>query len=90
MYNWDPSKFQARRSSGHWDSVSNQRMFLEELVKKLHLKDKSGWYTVSKKTLTEHGGDGLLHKYHGSFRKLLTTVYSEYLRKHEIVFLFIE
>ncbi len=52
---------------------------MDELAKKLNIIDKEEWYKITIKTIQQNGGSGLLSKYNGSPRKLLTTVYPEYL-----------
>ncbi len=78
IYNWDLTKFSAV-PSGYWDSLPNQRTFLDDIAKKLNIKSESDWYQVRRNTLFEHGACGLLvHKYGGSRIKMLQTVYPEY------------
>ncbi len=62
----------------HWNSVANQRAFMDELAKKLNIKSPTDWYKVTRGTFTQYGGDGLLQRYHSSFYKLLSSVYAEY------------
>ncbi len=66
------------RFRGYWDQVSNQRLFLDDLGKKLNITDQEGWYKVTRKILRQHGGDGLIQKYNCSPHQLLTAVYPEY------------
>ncbi len=63
---------------GYWKNISNQRDFLNELAKKLNITEASGWYTVTKEVLRQHGGSGLLQTYNNSPSKLLTTLFPEY------------
>ncbi len=75
--------------SRHWNSVSNQRAFLDELARKLNITDQEGWYKVTTTMLKEYGGAGLLTKYSTQKKQssssasspminLLSTVYPEY------------
>ncbi len=76
IYRWDSTKFKAKVN---WDEPASQRAFMDNLAKKLNITNLDGWYTVQAKTIEQHGGYGLLHKYSNSPRKLITTVYPEYL-----------
>ncbi len=79
IFEWDFSKF-AQVPSGYWDSISNQRVFLQEVAKSLHITDREGWYKITVKALQSHGGAGLLKcKYNDSPYKLLTSIFPEYL-----------
>ncbi len=64
---------------GHWDKLSNQKIFLNDLASRLNIKDKSGWYKMTVKSFQQHGAAGLLEKYGNSPSKLLSTVFPEYL-----------
>ncbi len=63
---------------GHWDIVSHQRLFMDELSKKLNITNYAQWYQVSSLDLKQNKGSALLNKYH-SLSRLLQTVYPEYL-----------
>ncbi len=63
---------------GHWDDISNQRAFMDELAKKLNIHDKEDWYKVSVKMVKQCGGAGVLSKYKDSVIELITSVYKEY------------
>ncbi len=83
-YNWDLSKFRTSDSKmshnhGYWSDLDTQRSFMESLAKALNIQDTEGWYHVTKKTIEEHGGGGLLSQYDGSPSKLLQSVYPKYL-----------
>ncbi len=51
---------------------------MENLAKRLNIRDQEGWYSLTLNTLKQNGGYGLLQKYNGSPSKLLTNVYPEY------------
>ncbi len=63
---------------GHWDDVSNQLAFMNDLAKKLSITDTEGWFGITWATLRENEGSGLLKKYNNSLPKLLGTVYPYY------------
>ncbi len=50
---------------------------MDDLAKKLNIRDPEGWYKISKSQLQRNGGSALLQKYHER-SKLLMAVYPEY------------
>ncbi len=72
-HHWEDHKF--KRPSNYWNDPSNQRQFMDDLIKKLNLTSLKFLTTSS---LQKNGGASLLQKYHGSVTKLLVTVYPEY------------
>ncbi len=84
IYSWDNSKFShvhKHLGTGYWDDISNQRLFMEEMAKKLNISDHEEWYKVGQSVLYHHGAGGLLSaKYNNSPSKLLTRVFPEYLQ----------
>ncbi len=61
-----------------WGNIYAQKHFLDELAKKLNIRDKADWYNITTNTFRDHGGQELLRMYNNSTSKLLSTVYSEY------------
>ncbi len=57
--------------------MSNQKAFMDDLAKRVHIKDREGWFHVTHDAVIQHGGGALL-KYYGSMKKLLQSVYPEY------------
>ncbi len=51
---------------------------MNELGKKLQITDLSGLYNITKTSIANHGGRGLLKRYNNSVSNLLKTVYPEY------------
>jgi hypothetical protein len=49
---WDPSLF-SRTPVGHWNDLNNQKRKLEEVGKKLGVKELEDWYFVSRKKVRE-------------------------------------
>ena len=78
-YNWEPMKF-LKSPQHYWSNKENQRIFMDDLSKKLGFKegDREPWYKVSHKTLNENGGSGLLAQYHGSYPDVLKGVFPEF------------
>jgi len=62
---------------GYWDSLENQRDFVEWLGIKLGFKMMEDWYKVNVKDIAGNGGGGLLLKYTGSPHKLLEAIYPQ-------------
>jgi len=62
----------------HWQSIANQRHFLDWLAQQIGMKNMDGWYKVSASEVKKRGGAGLLTHYGGSISKALKTVYPEY------------
>ncbi len=56
-----------RRSWSEWNDTSNQRLFLDALIKKLHItEDPERWGKITRRIVEQHGGDGILRsKYNG-------------------------
>jgi hypothetical protein len=46
-YNWLPWKFAVRCPRNFWESVENQRKFMDWAGKQLNVKEMSDWYKVS-------------------------------------------
>jgi hypothetical protein len=61
--------------SSYWDSVNNQRKFINWAIKELNIKDKSDWYDVN---LHEIGGGGLLNKFKDNMPLLLDNFFPDY------------
>jgi len=64
---------------GHWNSINNQRVALENMAKNLKIEHMSDWYKVKIKDVeAERGGSSILKKYGNSLRRALQTVYPEF------------
>ncbi len=79
-YKWDVMKFDTL-PHGYFNSLSNQRVFMDELTKELKITNISELYSVTRQQLIQHGAAGLLSKYQHSPKRLLKTIYPEYLEK---------
>lgn len=61
-------------------NISSQKVFMDNIARKMNIHSPEGWYQITKSTIFEFGGKDLLDKYYqGSISKLLQTVYPEYL-----------
>jgi len=76
-HSWDLAKF-SKRPQNYWASVENHRKFMDDLGKKLKLRDLDGWYSVSIIDLIPFGVWRILDLYGRSLTKLLTKVYPEH------------
>ncbi len=65
-------------TKGFWKDISNQRIVLDALAKRLNITDQEDWYKVTRKVFVQNGAGGLLQKYSGSPSKLLAAIYPEY------------
>ncbi len=76
-YHWNESMFRSivkTVPNGYWDSISNQRHFLDEFMQKNQIKQ----IQITTTLLQKHGGSGVLTKYGGSVVKMLSTLYPDY------------
>ncbi len=64
---------------GFWDDISNHRMFMDDIAKRLKISNPQDWTFLTARVLKQNGGAVLLRKYDNSPSKLLNTVYPEYL-----------
>ncbi len=66
--------------SGKWESITNQRAFMDDLAKKLNITNIEEWYNITGKIMRQYGGFELLRMYNNSTKTLLSSVYPEYLQ----------
>ncbi len=78
LYNWDISRFTTHTQQSHWNNKAYQRMFMDDLFRKLNLNYLEGWDKLTIPTLKQYGGSLLLRKYNQSLPKLFVNVYPEY------------
>lgn len=77
QYPWKPWKF-TTAPKHFWESVDNQRLFMDDLAKHLDLGSWEDWYAVSSQQIIEHGGKALLQKFMSSPSALLQSVYPQH------------
>eukprot|EP01114_Cavostelium_apophysatum_P018560 TRINITY_DN5768_c0_g1_i1.p1 TRINITY_DN5768_c0_g1~~TRINITY_DN5768_c0_g1_i1.p1 ORF type:complete len:326 (+),score=71.27 TRINITY_DN5768_c0_g1_i1:53-1030(+) len=75
-YEWKPHKF-STVPRGYWNSLHHQRLQMDEIAKKLQVKEWEDWYSVHSDDIALHGGGGLLDIYRSVLR-LLENVYPEH------------
>ncbi len=51
---------------------------MDDLAKKLNIKNVEEWRTVATNTLKQHGAFQLLRQHNGSIDELLATIYPQY------------
>jgi len=61
----------------YWDSLENQRNFLQQLAAKLDIKKPGDWAKVSYKDMNKHGGRALLAKHGNSLLRTLQAAWPE-------------
>lgn len=82
-YKWEPTSFSAPRC---WDSLIEQRKFMDEIAQKLNVKEPQDWNNVQYRDIHARGGHSLLIRY-PSLYDALKAIYPEvkwdiYQRKH--------
>lgn len=75
-YNFESSKLRITPSE-YWDSIENQREFLDSLWNELNIKEYDDWYNVLFSQVVDLGGGALLKKYDSLF-SMLETLYPEH------------
>lgn len=61
-----------------WNSVQNQRNFLEEIARKYEINSPHEWAKVSSNIIKERGGNAILLRHQGSLFKALQTIFPGY------------
>ena len=77
-HNWNFQKWKYVQSKEYFQSFENQKNFMEELFKKLHLKSVEEWKFISRNKIEENGGKNLLKLYGKNKFSLLKTIYPNY------------
>jgi hypothetical protein len=77
-FEWNAQYLQFQR--GQWEHVENQRLFVDtHLGPKLQITQQLQWYDITKKSIQDSAGSGLLqHSYNCSPQRMLETLYPEY------------
>jgi hypothetical protein len=58
---WIPWRF-ALVPRGFWENINNQRIFFNHVANELGLTNMEDWYSVSAKTIHDHGGMYAIHQ----------------------------
>lgn len=64
-----------RLAKSQWSSTDARKNFLDEVSKKLNIKNPSDWGSVKIQTIQQLGGSGLLSYYKGSLFICLKSIY---------------
>jgi hypothetical protein len=73
-HKWLPWKF-ASAPRNYWQDTKNQREYLDWLAIHLHIVSPDGWYKVSRETVIDNFGRGLMVEYGGSVLSALHVAY---------------
>eukprot|EP01125_Pyxidicula_operculata_P020363 TRINITY_DN7515_c0_g1_i2.p1 TRINITY_DN7515_c0_g1~~TRINITY_DN7515_c0_g1_i2.p1 ORF type:complete len:148 (-),score=14.29 TRINITY_DN7515_c0_g1_i2:49-492(-) len=65
----------AKLSNGYWNNESNRRMFLNTIAMKYGFKRYTDWYTLTKDSIVDSGGEALLRLYDKSPSKFVISMY---------------
>jgi len=76
-YDWCEWLFPAAPKT-FWDSVENQRRFIEWLGHEMGVRCWDDWYRVTERNVKQHGGDGLLTRYDYSLLGILSSLFPEH------------
>ncbi len=71
---WQPNKVPKH----HWESLLNQRKFLDDFSVKRNLQTKDEWHDMRVDDVVDSGGRALLSYYGNSLLQALQVVYPEY------------
>jgi hypothetical protein len=74
---WDTWKF-TQTEAKFWNSVDNQKLFLERISPELGVKCLDDWYKIKPIELRNRGGGKLLDKYDDSMYRVFTSLYPEH------------
>eukprot|EP01114_Cavostelium_apophysatum_P021705 TRINITY_DN7645_c0_g1_i1.p1 TRINITY_DN7645_c0_g1~~TRINITY_DN7645_c0_g1_i1.p1 ORF type:complete len:739 (-),score=144.18 TRINITY_DN7645_c0_g1_i1:253-2469(-) len=78
-YNWKTTEsFSEVMPRGYWDSIQNQRNFMEQIASKFNIETKSEWGRITSWQLLELGGAGLLKRYDYSIYRALRNIFPEF------------
>lgn len=62
----------------YWDSIENQRIFMDNFAKENNILKPEDWYFISRSQVTEQGGSTLLHRHNHSISDTVIAVYPEH------------
>jgi hypothetical protein len=77
-YKWLPWRFKQNAPRGFWNSIENQKWFMDCLGKHLGLKTIEDYTNITCDQISMYGGSGLLERYGGSSKRLLSQVYPQF------------
>ena len=77
-YQFKYNVLKTRAPKRFWNSIDNQKLYLDHLYEKMELKSLKEWYSINNKIIIQNNGGGLLKKYNGNFFECLKVVYPNY------------
>ena len=69
---------QPSKTRKYWQSIENQKSFLNEIYQILNLQSLDDWKLISRKTIRDLGGAGLLRIYNENLMLVLQTIYPDH------------
>ena len=66
-----------RIPSDFWDSMSNQKEFMDDLGSKLEIKTFEDWYQVNMNEFIQNKAQTLLFRYNNSKEKMIMAIYPD-------------
>lgn len=76
-HKWSPWEFGEYMPRGQW-TAQLERDFVEHLARRLKVTKMEDWYQISKAQIYSEGGGILLHRYHNSPSKMITSVLTQH------------
>lgn len=73
---WETNLFKLN-TSRYFQSLKNQRKFMEGLAETLQLSSHADWWNVSKRKIIQHGGYGLLSFYNHDRKRMISAIFPE-------------
>jgi hypothetical protein len=68
-----------RVPKGYWQNKENQRKLFNNIAEKLNIRTQEDWYSISRRQLTQYGGETLLRLYYNnSLYSALKSIYPMY------------
>ena len=76
-HNWQFEKLKEEENN-YFQSIENQRSFMDNLYHKLQLNSLDDWLEISRKKYYQYGGKRILHLYNNNRKKLLSSIYPNF------------
>lgn len=73
--NWNIALFHESKTRGFWNSIYNQKKFIQHIKWQFNIEDPEDWYRLTSNDVIRRGGRGLLLKYSGLLSEVLNGVY---------------
>eukprot|EP01122_Echinamoeba_exundans_P017035 TRINITY_DN8836_c0_g1_i1.p1 TRINITY_DN8836_c0_g1~~TRINITY_DN8836_c0_g1_i1.p1 ORF type:complete len:344 (-),score=54.35 TRINITY_DN8836_c0_g1_i1:1059-2090(-) len=76
-HQWLPWRFK-KINQGWWNSIDNQKLFLEWATERLNVRSLDEWYLKSGDDIVDLGGRTLLKRYKSSLATMLRNIYKDH------------